>query len=37
MNAPSIAGRNVKEVAPFLHVSSTEKSVATTWTVSDSP
>jgi hypothetical protein len=27
MNAPSIAGRNVKEVAPFLHVSSMEKSV----------
>jgi catechol 2,3-dioxygenase-like lactoylglutathione lyase family enzyme len=27
MNAPSIAGRNVKEVAPFPHVSSMEKSV----------
>jgi len=27
MNAPSIAGRNVKEVVPFLHVSSMEQSV----------
>src|ERR1700674_4813736 len=27
MNAPSMAGRNVKEVVPFLHVSSMEQSV----------